>query len=427
MLVIPQVCLKVVISMDRNYIRKRIMLVASLFIAISLSCMDRPNVDKKTLQIEETCQPVETLEVVGYDFRGVPYARAREFPAVANWFSKEWMPYASTFEHHEKKLIPQFRVRKISLQDITAPYLRDYASNDYSNWIDYMSYEELSVFLNEHCGEYNAIQKQNDEFIQRIASRQNDNRVVLEENKLYSIDMDGDNTPETMVLSSKPHESDTVNRVKEYSLYINDQEIDTFIYTDITLYVLNLGTCNVLELSFSGSNVEGIDSIPKPNNRAYGYWNNKGQLLGLLNGRVVIPLDNGLFVTTGWCESIENNRIPLFSYMHLYCIYKGKLYHLSFPDLNDGWQQSNSIWLLKKALPYYDSVKKENSMIEPGKMILFCGINEKGDMYLISEDNNCGYLKLRFDEMTIENPFVLSSGIRLTEYLDDYDSMAFAG
>lgn len=375
----------------------------------------------------------------GEDSHNIPIISIEDIPA-AEWFSTDWKPYVTTFSKYRNLLIPQIQERSLTFQDLTAPYFLDYSpevSFDYTPVVSYpeiskMRYAELYVYLQNRDIDFNQLTNTNLALVRTLAIMQDKNIIILAENEVYQIDLDKDGVIEEVELQAKSidYETQGLGLLKEYALYIDGVLIDTFCNSKLELSVLNMGKCQVLDLHFAGHVENYTDSIPKQDDRLYGFFDKKPVFIGELNGRIQVVLQNGLFVTDGVCESCGRFAGPIFRFSHLYYIENSILYHISFTvsSKSEGWQQENSAWLLDEDLPFYED-NRTIGVMKKGTRVLICGISEKGNLYLVNEDGQAGYLNLIFDDTIGEelNPIVELSGLRLTTYFSDYVGYAYAG
>ena len=377
----------------------------------------------------------------GKDSHNIPIINIEDVPVAADWFSADWEPYATTFAEHRELLVPQIQERSLTFQDLTAPYFFDYSpevSFDYTPVDSYpeiskMRYVELYAYLQKKNITFNQFANTNLAYIRTIAKMQDENMVILSENAVYQIDLDNDGIMEEIELQAKSIACEAgllSETIKEYALFINGILMGTFRNTKLELSVLNVGTCKVLNLHFAGYFENHADSIPRPGDYLYGFFDHKPVFLGELNGRQHIVLQNGLFVTEGVCEPCGRFTSPIFRFLHLYYVEKGELYHVSIAvsSKSEGWQQKNSAWLLDKDLPVYE-YNESIGIMKKGTKVLICGISEKGNLYLVNENGQTGFITLLFDGESGEelNPVVEFSGLRLAEYFADYAGYAYAG
>ena len=367
-----------------------------------------PDTDAEPAAMPEFKKNKEGL--AGYDYYYVPYMNAEEVPEVLNWFSMDWEPYAAeAFSEHGELIIPQIKTRPLSFQDLTALYYYDSTPTEELYTNDFtVDYSDLVEILKNHDIGANQLVEDNLAFISKIAKIQDENIIELEENKVYQIDMDLDGIVEEIEFRVNP-----VNLKKDYSVYINGVLMGTYRSSNwIKLNIIDLGTCKVLSQHFSQGWLT----------RLYGFYDHTPLLLGNLDAEYkLVALQNGLFVARGNCEPCQYRLYEgLFQFSHLYYVTAGQLYHLSFTasGKNADWQQENTLYLLKKDLPY-EKVDGTTGIMKKDTKVLVCGVNSDGDLFLVDEDGQYGYLYTTFDEV-YEAPIVNADGSRLYHYFAMY-------
>lgn len=367
-----------------------------------------PDTDAEPAAMPEFKKNKEGL--AGYDYYYVPYMNAEEVPEVSNWFSMDWEPYAAeAFSEHGELIIPQIKTRPLSFQDLTAPYYYDFTPMEGMGLgpdIYSMSYSELIEFLKEQNIGSDQLVTDNLAFISKVAKMQEENTTKLEENKVYQIDMDLDGIMEEIEFHSVD-----VGYQKDYSVYINGVLMDTYRNRGLELILMDMGTCKGLLLYFN-------QRVPA---RLYGFYNHSPLLLGDLDTvDKLVALQDGLFVARGYCEPCHVLYDGIFYFYHMYYVKAGQLYHLSFNVLEKGasWQQGNEVWFLEEDLPY-EKVDGTTGIMKKDTKVLVCGVNSDGDLFLVNEDGQYGYLYTTFDGVYVA-PIVNADGSRLYHYFAMY-------
>lgn len=370
--------------------------------------------------------PVETYEPQNPDLlfappdedvRGVPYIDAAELESGGSMsWSIDWEPWQDTYENYMDLLLPQAWQRTLTMQDICARYYDDNSSYD-SERFDTEKLYDLLKSRNEGDNQY---LENNLRLLERLIQAQKNKIIEITPDIDVHVDMNYDGTDEEIRIEKTEYKNvECVGQLRmlyKYEVIFNGQPLFTLYNSEILFRLIDLNNCRLLLVDAIGFYEGWYEDDTPINSVVYGYFNAELQLLGELNGRLDLALENGRFTTNGSTD-LEPYDNPVLDVIHEYVVREGKLYHV-----RHDWQQSRDIWLLSKDLWVFEdrSGTISRRFMKKGTRVLIAAYSQNDWLYLINEENVQGYVKLIYAVVGRSDPLALPNGERLSDLFDGF-------
>lgn len=256
--------------------------------------------------------------------------------------------------------------------------------------------------------------------LEQLIQAQKNKIIVITPDISVHVDMDCDGTDEEIRIEKTEYKNENIfdepHMLYEYKVIFNGQPLITLYNSEVLFRLIDLNNCRLLLVDAIGFYEGWYEDDTPINSAGYGYFNAELQLLGELNGRLDLALENGRFTTKGSTE-IEPKDSPVIYVIHEYAVKEGKLYHV-----RHDWQQSREIWLLSEDLWGFEDRAGTISrkFMKKGTRVLIAAYSQNDWLYLINEENVQGYVKLIYAVDNQCDPLALPSGERLTELFDGF-------
>lgn len=230
--------------------------------------------------------------------------------------------------------------------------------------------------------------------LEQLIQAQKNKIIVITPDISVHVDMDCDGTDEEIRIEKTEYKNENIfdepHMLYEYKVIFNGQPLITLYNSEVLFRLIDLNNCRLLLVDAIGFYEGWYEDDTPINSAGYGYFNAELQLLGELNGRLDLALENGRFTTKGSTE-IEPKDSPVIYVIHEYAVKEGKLYHV-----RHDWQQSREIWLLSEDLWGFEDRAGTISrkFMKKGTRVLIAAYSQNDWLYLINEENVQGYVKL---------------------------------
>lgn len=394
----------------------------------AVSFMDHNNV--KMLFSREWSTVGDSNLIEGFDSSDLPFVAYDQLPSKENYieWSGTWIPRSYSFEKCAQLLIPQIWEEPIALQDLCALYLSD--MNTGEEIIAHMTIQSFLGFIKRAEYPSSDIYIQNVELLTKLLNIQEGR--VCRINGVTEVDLDNDGVEEKIELRI---DDGVDNILKQYSLYINDSQVEVFYNSDLTIELFDLHSYKVICVKPNG-NSDRTDLYRSKQNALFLYKDGEARFIGAIHGSITLFIGDSRFLTTEKTDCQD----PMFatyyveSMTHEYGITSdGLLYHVSHGKVDSldtpfGWQQQNSVWTLQRDLPLYemDGITVSGSVLQKGTKVIIRGISENGYLFLCNEKGTGGIVKLIRPEDEPQDPYTAPGGRRLSFYFCGYDGFAYA-
>lgn len=394
--------------------------------------------------ISEECRN-NKLIISCYDSQDNPVVHKEKSPlqeAIIDW-DENWQPSGYSFEECSAYLLPQLWEDPLALQDLCALYLLEMGT--YKEYVPEMTLESLIEYLKKTDRPQTEVFQKNLAAIEELAAAQQGRFAPIEGS--VETDLDGDGGKETIEVrvTSDVKTNAYGNSLNEYSLYVNETLVQTFYYSEMTTYLLDLDTCKVIYISPSPYYTYCDDDYRTEPGRArraicdamFRYTDGKVDFIGAIDGHYTMYIGEGRFLTTGKYSYVPADYVTtlfaVYSYVREYGVMgDGRMYCLSnnFYDFFNytgnivDWQQSNTVWTLKNDLPLYeeDGITISDRVLKAGSNVIVRGVSANGFLYVCDEEGHGGVIRMIWPQELEEDPYAAPGGRRMTYYFLHYDS-----